>query len=341
MKSVFQTLVMSTVATVMFSCSNGDVDSVNLPDEALPKGELQINVKSDAQTAESNTDATIKNLHFLIFKYGSREVYQAKDLSQLAESTVFSSKPTTGAKDLAVVANWSGASVAENETKENFNNKRVELKDQSVGNFTMVGEQKFTVNKGLNETTVNLTRLVAKVVLRSVTVDENSEVDGKIQVKRAFMMNVNGESKLQGTGKGKDVEVKNPVMQGYEKIGENDPTYLDKLSKDYEANPLDFYVFENRSTTKKTMLVIEANYTKADGKTKIPVYYSVEVKTKHNDEDVAQPKVLRNNVYTINATIKRPGSLEPGDPSINEGDLEVSISVDEWIYNLEQGESFE
>lgn len=331
MKSVFQTLVMSTVATVMFSCSNGDVDSVNLPDEALPKGELQINVKSDAQTTESNADATINNLHFLIFKDGKIEHYQTKNISQLAESTIFSHKPTTGVKDLAVVANWSGASVAKDETKGNFNNKIVELEDQAVGNFTMVGEQNFTVNKGLNETTVNLTRLVSKVVLNSVSVDENSAVNGKIQVKRAFMMNVNGESKLQGTGEGKDVEVNNPVMQGY-KAGN---TYLAALSQTYIANAASkFYVFENKGATAKTMLCIEAEYLKKSGE-KVPVYYSIVVKT---DKD---EKVLRNNVYTLSATIKRPGSLEPGDPSNNEGDLEVSISVDEWIYNYEQGESFE
>lgn len=339
MRNVFQALVMSTVASVMFSCSSND--SENLLNEVLQKGELHVDVKSGESGSETkpDDDAKIKNLHLFVFKNkkgeadnGEKEVYKSLDFSNGSTPSVFSSKPTQGHKDLVVVANYNDLDESKIYQLGHLQSTKAFLKDQTEGNFTMVGEQPFEVKGGLNETTVNLTRLVSKVVLKSVEIDANSSVNGKIEVERAFMMNVNGESKLQGEGEGKDVEVNNPVMHGYQLTKENDPNYLESLTKNWSNAPLNFYAFENKGAT-ATMLCIEATYTKNDG-TKVPVYYSIVVKTGE------EAKILRNNVYTLSATIKRPGSLVPEIPS-DKGDLEVSISVDEWIYNYEQSESFE
>lgn len=351
MRNVFQALVMSTVASVMFSCSSND--SENLLNEVLQKGELHVDVKSDQGEANlnSNVDAKINNLHLFVFKNkdgqddnGNKEDYKSIDFSNGSTPSVFSSKPTQGHKDLVVVANHL-------ETKDDkfadipsllaFYNQKAYLSTQAEGNFTMVGEQRFEVKGGLNETTVNLTRLVAKVVLKPVAVA--NDLQSKITPVRAFMMNVNGVSWVRGTSTG-DAEYNEPIFNGYRNDGTYAGGYLSQLSSSFSDTPNNsiFYAFENKGKkiinsvvkeSDKTMLCIEATYTKNDG-TEVPVYYSIVVKTGE------EAKILRNNVYTLSATIKRPGSLVPEIPS-DKGDLEVSISVDEWIYNYEQSESFE
>ena len=340
MRNVFQTLVMSTVASVMFSCSNGDTNSINLPDEALPKAELHVDVKSTdiefgtKPNAEASSEATIKNLHLLVFKNkegiednGHKELYEGKDFSIDGTSSVFSHKPTLGHKDLVIVANYDGEKLSATQDLTSFcSTQKALLSTQEEGNFTMVGEQRFEVKGGLNETTVNLSRLVAKVVLKSVAV--TNDLEKTIKPKRAFMMNVSNESWLRGAGV--SVGAGDPIAHGY-KVDKN---YLAALTSSYSQDAAStFYVFENQAGIAKTMLVIEADYTKKD-QSVVPVYYSIVVKT-GNDA-----KILSNNVYTLSAKIKRPGSLEPEVPS-DSGDLEVSIKVDEWIYNPEQGESFE
>ncbi|MGL4327615.1 MAG: fimbrial protein [Tannerellaceae bacterium] len=342
MRNVFQALIISTIASVMYSCSNGDVDSINLPDDVLQKGELQINVKSDSQTTESNSDATIKNLHFFVFKnkdgqddHGKREIHQSKDSLVEGVSSVFSSEPTKGYKDLVVVANYKKTKsevLSETGSLTEFYKQKAFLSVQGEGDFTMVGEQRFEVKGGLNETTVNLTRLVSKVVLKSVSVV--ADLQDSIKPVRAFMMNVNGVAWLRGTTTG-SAECDDPIFHGYINEKELEEGYLAQLSSAFTspATSSTFYTFENSGATAKTMLCIEAEYLKKSGE-KVPVYYSIVVKT--GDE----AKVLRNNVYTLSATIKRPGSLHPEIPS-DHGDLEVSITVDEWDYNLEQEESFE
>lgn len=340
MKNVFQALVLSTVASVMFSCSNGDTNSINLPDEALPKGELHVDVKSGESgsdtkpNAEIDSETAIKNLHLLVFKNiqahddnGKTEHYDGKDLSEEGASSIFSSQPTQGNKDLFVVANLVNEKLSNVTTIKEFLSHKALLSTQTAGNFTMVGEQRFEVKGGLNETTVRLTRLVAKVVLKTVTVSPEYSKD--IVIKRAFMMNVSNESWLRGS----DISVGagDPIAHGY-LAGNED--YLEVLTSAYSSEAASsFYVFENNGTNAKTMLCIEAEYKKKSGES-VLVYYSVVVKTGNED------KVLRNNIYTLSAAIKRPGSLVPEIPS-GSGDLEVSISVDEWIDNPEQSESFE
>lgn len=340
MKNVFQALVLSTVASVMFSCSNGDSNSINLPDEALPKGELHVDVKSgetDLDTkpnVEVDSETAIRNLHLFVFKNmenhddnGKIEHYAGKDLSQDEASTIFSVQPTQGYKDLIVVANLQNDELSKITSMNEFFMQKALLTTQVKGNFTMVGEQRFQVNGGLNETTINLTRLVSKVVLKSVSVV--ADLQDSITPVRAFMMNVSNESWLRGSGI--SVGAGDPIAHGYNDSSSN---YMAALTADYTANVAsNFYVFENRGATAKTMLCIEAEYLKKSGE-KVPVYYSIVVKT---GDDA---KVLRNNVYTLSATIKRPGSLHPEIPS-DHGDLEVSITVDPWETNAEQEESFE
>lgn len=342
MRNVFQTLVMSTVASVMFSCSSND--SENLLNEVLQKGELHVDVKSGESGSETkpDDDAKINNLHLFVFKNkdgqddnGNKEDYKTIDFSNGSTPSVFSSKPTQGLKDLVVVANHIQTEVGEFNkipTISEFYKQKAYLSTQAEGNFTMVGEQRFEVKGGLNETTVNLTRLVAKVVLKPVAVA--NDLQSKITPVRAFMMNVNGVSWVRGTSTG-DAEYNEPIFNGYINDGTYAGGYLYQLSSNFSNTPNNsiFYAFENKGATAKTMLCIEANYTKHDG-TKVPVYYSIVVKTD------GEAKILRNNVYTLSATIKRPGSLKPEIPSAD-GDLEVSISVDEWKINDEQIESFE
>lgn len=363
MNNVCKVLILSTISSVMYSCSSRDVDAINLPDNLQQKGELQVNVKSDdaSSTSKPNIDSEdgIENLHFFVFKQGCdrsnnwyKEDYQKKEFSvvsdnKLAESIeggnskasdYFSSKLTIGIKRLAIVANCNSILGVEGSDKTDGNivtdiidlhTSKVNLSTQSIGNFTMVGEREFHVNKGLNETTVSLTRLVAKVVLKSIAISK--EYQDKITVNRAFMMNVNGESFLQGTGEDRNVEFNNPVTHGYDASAEG--IYNTDLSQQIGTMPSAFYVFENKGTTAKTMLVIQAAYKKKNGTT-VPVYYSIVVKTNGVEE------LLRNNVYTLSATIKRPGSLTPEEPT-ESGDLEVNISVDPWKTNKDQEESFD
>lgn len=363
MNNVCKVLILSTISSVMYSCGSRDVDAINLPDDVLQKGELQVNVKSDDASSAAkpnvNSEDGIENLHLFVFKQGRdrsnnwyKEDYQKKEFStasdnKLAEaieggnskaSDYFSSKPTIGIKRLAIVANCNSIVGEESSDKTGGNivtdiidlhTSKVDLSTQSIGRFTMVGEQEFHVNKGLNETTVSLTRLVAKVVLKSVAISK--EYQDKITVNRAFMMNVNGESFLQGTEEDRNVEFNNPVTHGYDASAEG--IYNTDLSQQIDTIPSAFYVFENKGATAKTMLVIQATYKKQNG-TSVPVYYSIVVKT-----DGAE-KLLRNNVYTLSATIKRPGSLTPEEPT-ESGDLEVSISVDPWKTNKDQEESFD
>lgn len=360
MKKVFRTLIVSSVVGVMYSCGS-DIDFVAQQNNVSQTGELQVNFKSGDSNSgakpSANAEDAIKNLHFFIFKTDKWETedYLTQTLNNGEEPKIFSAKPSIGHKRFAIVANcatvlgfdetnawvdlaFDGKTIAD---LTGFYATKVHLSSQTVGDFTMVGEQNFEIKKGLNETSINLTRLVAKVVLKSVTVD--SDYANSIQIKRAFMMNVNGVSWMRGTTTG-DYEYHDPISNGFVNQGQYAEGYLSQLSSIFTAPytaPV-FYVFENKgkryvnsefNDSAKTMLVIEADYKKKSGEI-VSVYYSIVLKTGEDE------KVLRNNAYTLSATIKRPGSLNPEEPSLS-GDLEVRITVDPWETNDEQNESFE
>lgn len=313
----------------LFACnSTSEIDDIS-DQVSNNQTHLSINLLKGEMSLSSLEEFHVKTLDLFLFDafQGQKETsFFIKEFENTQNNILTS---TTGSKTLIGVANYDKEGFWNCQHIDQIQEVCIDLESQYSGLLTMVGEQSVEIKEGYNQTQLDMTRLVGKVILKNVTVEKPYD-NGHIKVTRAFMMNVNATSKLRG--KVATPEVVNPVYQGY--IPHQSNYMLDlsadiKITGNNKENLCQFYVFENTSEMNPTVLFIEAEYKQQQGnKTKL-VYYPIVIKSE--GEDV----VLRNNVYTLSAKIKRPGTTVP-EINDQKGDLEVNVAVEDWIDAEEQ-----
>lgn len=327
---VFITL---TILVNLLACSTAsDIDEIPSIDSNTETN-LFINFLRGEIDLSFLDESLVNTLDLFLFNAhdGLKEAAHSADESE-DQSCIMSS--STGSKILMGIANHNKETLANCQDVRQMQELSVDLHSQYNGLLTMVGEKQIEIKGGYNQTELNLTRLVGKIILKKVTVEKPYN-NGHIKVKRAFMMNVNTTSKLRG--KTASPEVSNPVYQGYT---EHASFYLSFLSADIKIignnkeNLCHFYVFENTSETNPTVLFIEAEYKQQQGNKTTLVYYPIVIKSEGKNA------VLRNNAYTLSAKIRRPGTTQP-EIGNQVGDLEVSVAVEDWMDTEEQDQFIE
>ena len=335
-------LVMFIAAlSLLCSCSKDDVIKnvepglesvlyVSLaPDSKSSGGEYSTRATGEGHGSQSY-DNNIQTLEVFVFRInegkpddGVLDGYRKFTGAELGNLTNLEVQTTTGKKMIYVVANshrvnWKGIN-----TRALFEEQTASLKDEDVKNFIMIGGAEVQLQLA---STVSFTirRLVSRIKVNSI---KTAFAGGPYESMpltdlKAYLINVQA-SKLIYNGAGDNFSILNNgkyieedsrgcAMQGLIADVISSPVYDDGYSV-----PHYFYCYENAlenetGGNKFTRIVLEG---KLNGTT---YYYPIPIKG-----------ILRNNCYSIDITIKRPGSLDP-NTDVEKGTLLATMTVLDW-----------
>lgn len=264
---------------------------------------------------------------------------------------------TAGQRDILVVANTTSDEVAllkSKITKHDFLITALGLLDkhQNKDMLLMTGQlDNQPITKGIiNPVNMEVTRLVGRVQLVSLkSLFTNSYSNAVLDVDKIFLHNALFEIPVDGSVPGTK-----KFYTGWETpiLGIYTPDLVDEIVSPYslkgkpETNYLIngnhyFYTFPNEASTfaTATKLVISGIFYpngKAAGEPFYYVYYPIVVnKDVVPDIEHTGVGIERNYVYSINATILRPGVLDPDKP-LDPASISLTITVNPWFPTISQ-----
>ena len=327
-------LLAMFAAVMLCSCSKENpVEAVEPLQESVVYINLKNNLISKATGADHGVqedDNTINTLEIFIFRVnegmadnGVLDGYRKFTAQELGDLTSLEVQTTTGKKMIYAVANAHRANWQGVNTRELFEQQTALLANDNLKDFIMVGGKEAEL--GLASTVAfTIQRIVARVQVVSLkTAFAGGPYEGMtLKGVKAYITNVQGE-KYIFNGEGNNLTVLNSkkyvesdaagfAMSGmlYDNIG------IDLSDSGY-TTAHSFYCFPNNIAQegdgkKFTRVVIEGQLNG------ITYYYPVAV-----------PELERNNCYSLDITIKRPGSLDP-DSDVEKGTLLATVSVLDW-----------
>ena len=275
-------------------------------------------------------DNYIETLEVFVFRInegkaddGVLDGYRKFTAAELGSLSNLEIQTTTGKKMIYAVANSHRASWKGINTRKLFEEQTALLVNDNVKNFIMVGGSEAQLQLATN-VSFTIKRLVARVAVTSIkTAFAGGPYEGmSLSDVKAYLIHVQGSKLIyNGTGdnfvvlnNGKYVEAdaKSCAMGGmiYDELGSS-------VSDAGYKTPHYFYCYENplekeQNGNKFTRVGIEA---KLNGTT---YYYPVVLKG-----------IVRNNCYSVDVTIKRPGSLDP-NVDVEKGTLMATVAVQDW-----------
>lgn len=325
-------LMMAAVAALVCSCSKEEMKV-----ESGMESTLYLSVCQEPDSKASGAghgvqadDNTVQTLEVFIFNNnpdnpddGYLDTYRKFTSEDLSSTSKVAIQTTTGSKTIYVIANSHRENWKDVNTRTQFEAQTAQLTDEKTKNFIMTGSTETTLSL-TSEVTVQLRRLVARVQLGTIkTRFAGGPYDGMALTDvKAYLINVQG-SKYMYNGEGNNLLVLNKG-----KYVESDAASCAMPGAIYESlpvsltdagynTPIYFYCYENSisresTVSKYTRVVIEG---KLNG---ITYYYPVIMK------DIA-----RNTCYSLDITITRPGSLDPGT-DLQKGTMQTTINIVDW-----------
>ena len=339
-------LILATAAVSLAACNKEAQPSVEngVPEEGTimlsvtPQGGPETRAVN-AYTTAQNYESQVNRVQVFVFGTDGK-VNCYRDFGKELTGSV---SATSGAKTVYAVVN--GPDLSSVGTLSELEAKAVDLSANSVTaskGFLMAGRSSCTVSTGTVSCSVAVSRLAARVVLKSVT-NNLPAAYGALKVERVFLANVAGNQNISGTA---------AVSTWYNKEGRKDETPLVQShiidgstytascpeltfktvgasvannSSHEPSTPYIMYGYANSSTAtpagftasfsaQRTVLVVAAT---VDGKL---CYYPV---------TLSKSTIERNTTYTVALTISSIGSDEPNKP-IEKGSASVTVSVDGW-----------
>lgn len=327
-------LFMMAVAVMACSCSKEDQPVVA---EDLMESVLYVNLKPQEGTKAvgnghgiQSDDNHIQTLEIFVFRVnegkpddGVLDGYRKFTTAELGNLTNLEVQTTTGNKMIYAVANSHRANWKGINTRTLFEQQTALLAQENLKSFIMTGgtEARLQIASTVSFT---IKRLVARIQVKSVrTAFKDGPYEGmELKNVKAYLLNAQAEKvifdgsgdnlKVYNKGKAMEEDADACAMAGmiYDDLGTG-------ISDAGYATPHYFYCFENgfaaeNDTDKFTRVVIE-------GELNGSVYYY----------PVKLSEVKRNCCYSVDVTIKRPGSLDP-DSDVEKGTLSATVSVKDW-----------
>ena len=339
-------LILATAAVSLAACNKEAQPSVEngVPEEGTimlsvtPQGGPETRAVN-AYTTAQNYESQVNRVQVFVFGTDGK-VNCYRDFGKELTGSV---SATSGAKTVYAVVN--GPDLSAIGSLSELESKAVDLSANSVTaskGFLMAGRSSCTVSTGTVSCSVAVSRLAARVVLKSVT-NNLPAAYGALKVERVFLANVAGNQNISGTAavstwynkEGRKDET--PLVQGHVIDGSTYTASCPELtfktvgasvannSSHEPSTPYIMYGYANSSTAtpagftasfsaQRTVLVVAAT---VDGKL---CYYPV---------TLSKSTIERNTTYTVALTISSIGSDEPNKP-IEKGSASVTVSVDGW-----------
>ncbi len=312
-------IVAAMAAAVLASCS----EKVGYELETERKS-VDLNVEiscteTKAVGVTEDVEKKVNSVQVFVFGEGNRlEASKRETGTSSVKMGIFSGRKTVvavvNAPELSGISDLNALSTKVSDFKEN-----------SIGNFVMVGKETYDVGVEGATIPVKVKRLVSKVSLTKV-VNKLSGTYGEMSFKvtRAFLVNVAGSYAYYSESS----TVPEPTTWYHkrdymEADGIRELAYGDYSSATVDASAIHhFYCYPNSTakdssvkgdwTSRYTRLVVEVELDEK------PYYYPVNLKN-----------MVSNYIYEVELTVTRPGSLDPDLP-YNEESATVNVSVLPW-----------
>ena len=310
---------------LLSACEGKDV--LEQDSEVREKVSLEVQMSSSEITkaigSGGDDESNVSDYQVLVYDMSSRmlETYASPDPS--ASSVTL--QCTTGPKDIVVLAN--APDMSKVVSYDAFVASPSLLIDNSAGELVMEGHAECDITSAVNSVTVNVRRVVAKVVLEDITIDFESDAYDAMDfvLKSAYLTNVAADKKYLSEDPKPTIWYNKvfriPAYEAddliYENLGNvelhNPQIYSDKHHFYCYPNPYEEDTFSASVwTPRPTRLVVEAEL---DGK----LYYY----------PVSLPVLKQNTIYNVSLHIVRPGATSP-EQDMDRYAASFMIKVEEW-----------
>ncbi|WP_321518662.1 fimbrial protein [uncultured Bacteroides sp.] len=379
MKKRFLFLVGIGVLLAMSSCSKEEDNLVVKKGEpaalTLTLKGTDVNTRATSPVVSLSEENKVNRVTVGLFKTNTGEEGKTDIIK---EFTFSNGSPTTiqikgsiihgsddiGNRDVVVVANADENTFTGATTKTEFLSKLINLK-QDINNLPMIGNGNVTLSADItdpSQLTINLTRMVARVQLTSLSTDFDPAGQYPNAVFKAdgiYLLKANGTSQANGT-------VSNPLNGWTYQYPTNSGTYplrdhfsspiLISKSPAYTTNHY-FYTFPNvfpspldPTFADATKLVIEGVFD-ADGDLNTtsdqvnPCYYPIVVNrilgvlSPQQTLDGYNTGIKRNTIYSISVVIKNIG-VNNTSTIIDPAYLNVTVVPQNWQLAIDQPVDF-
>lgn len=275
---------------------------------------------SDEGGGEENS---VSGYQVLIYDMSSRtlEAYQKPDPSAVSVSL----RCTTGPKEVIVLAN--APDVSRIVSYDAFIKTRSSLADNSLGRLVMEGHASPDLTASGGSITVDIRRIVSKVVLDGINIDFEQDAYDEMDfiLKKAYLTNVAADktylAEVPDPTRWYNQIVRTSVPEADEMIYEALGDVNLKGTRKYTARH-HFYCYPNSCTAdtfspevwspRPTRLVIEAVLGS------VLYYYPISL-----------PELKQNTRYHVSLNIVRPGATSP-EQDMDKYAVSFNISIEEW-----------
>ena len=318
-----------------------EVSDLQCQVEDAENGKVRLSVSLpviETRATGASDEDKISNVQVLVFSSDTDliEAYLSADSPDISKPLELTC--TTGSKKIIVMVN-SNVSYEKVLNSSDASLKSAELRYNTKDKHFMYGVKE--VNLMSSQTvTVEVSRQIAKVVLKKVEVDFESEAlaEADLIMKAVYMINVCNQIKIPYDASTFDSSYYSNANLWYNKMRYQSDSYDAYLYDKVSDVPLNsdasyttghyFYVFPNTAadsnaslwSPRYTRMVVETTYMNNT------YYYPVNI-----------PNIKSNTVYTVSMKITRLGSSSPDIPvTTTSGGIEIDIK--EWEYAKEINE---
>lgn len=314
--------VAAMAAVALIACERND-ESVPAPAEGeTVMLEVKMNSELTKAQGEGDDESSVSGYQVLVYDMADRmlEAYDTPDPS----STDVSFQCKVGRKEVIVLAN--APDVSEFVSYDDFISKRSSLSDNAVGKLVMEGCASAELTVSGASITVNLKRVVSKVVLEKITVDFEQDTydDDDFVLKNVYLTNVAADKTWLADSGDPSVWYNKVVRTAgndvdamiYESLGD-----VNLKGKDTYDVKHHFYCYPNPYVTdsfssvwspRPTRLVVEAMLGD------VLYYYPVSL-----------PELKQNTRYHVSLNIVRPGAKGP-EQDMDRYAASFTVNIEDW-----------
>lgn len=341
-----KTVSLLLAATTLLAACNKQ-EQMPLP-ETQTYGTIELSIDADsglqtkaveAYTTAQTYESQVNKVQVFVFGSDGKINYY----KNLGTSLTGSITTSSGSKTVYAVVN--GPDLSTVGTLSELEAKAVDLSANSTTastGFVMAGKASCTVSSSSVNCAITVSRLAARVVLKSVT-NALPASYGALKIERVFLSNVVGNQNLAGTAspstwynkegrKDESPLVESHIIDGSTYTA-SCPTLTFKSVAQSVANgashapstPYFFYSYANSSTASPAGF----NATFAAQRSVLVVVATVDGAICYYPVVLDDAALVRNTTYTVGLTINSVGSTDPNKP-VEKGAINVTVTVAGW-----------